>query len=116
MGRAGRIANPTLSLLGQIEFRGDCVTLPPRDRYFHFGQLSANIMPQRGGRSYDGSFIIMLLDYDGKKTRSRRCERIAVAEKIKRGNNVRVARDENARQKGRFDSAHSFDRVYDSVR
>lgn len=45
MGRAGCTANPTLSLPGQIEFREDCVTLPPpRGRYFHFGQLSANIM------------------------------------------------------------------------
>lgn len=48
MDRAGCTANPTLSLLGQIEFREDCVTLPPsRGRYFHFGELSANIMPWR---------------------------------------------------------------------
>lgn len=48
MDRAGRTANPTLSLPEQIEFREDCVTLPPpRGRYFHFGQLSANIMLRR---------------------------------------------------------------------
>jgi len=54
MRRAWHIANPTLSLPGQIEFREDCVTLSPC--YFHFGQLSANNIAVV--RRIYGSFIV----------------------------------------------------------